>query len=233
MKKISLFTIGLMALTAGCATKGISTVERIPPTTPKLTYEKMVNKSHDEAWDILVRNMAKSFFVINNIDKNSRIINLSYSSDRPQDYVDCGRSKRTYNDGKTTETFEYGNTDNIGTYKVAPKTQQDPRFANVGVIMRKASLSGRANVYVAPEGGGTMVSVNAKSVVKITLTGEMLTSNFAGQVVYRNPFPATIIEVTGVTRGSTDNSVVVGNSVEKLTCYSTGNLEKAILDLIN
>lgn len=234
MKKIRyVTTLGILLLAGGCATKGTSTIDRIAPNAPTFTYEKTVNRTHDEAWDILVRNMAKSFFVINNIDKNSRIINLSYSSDRPQDYVDCGRSKRTFSDGKVTQTYEHGNVDNIATYKVAPTTQEDPRFSSVSTIIRKATLDGRANVYVAPESNGTLISVNAKSVVRISLSGEMVTSNFAGQVMARRGLTPATVDVTGVTRGGTENTVVVGTNLEKITCYSTGNLEKAILELIN
>jgi hypothetical protein len=177
--------------------------------------------------------MAKSFFVINNIDKDSRIINLSYSSDKPQEYVDCGRTKRTYSDGKTTESYEYGFTDNIAKYKSSSDKQANPNFSSVGLILRRASLEGRANVYVAPENSSTLISVNAKSVVKVNLSGEVLVMNFAGGVVNRQAIPPVSADVTAVTKGSTESTVAIGSTVETVTCYSTGRLEQAILDLAN
>lgn len=225
------FAFGILISLAGCATQGVTTVDRTPAKAPSLTFEQKFEQPQGVVWDRLVKNMAKSFFVINNIDKESRIINLSYSSDKPQEYVDCGRSRRTYNDGKTTESYEYGITDGLVTYKTASNTQQDPRFSTVGVILRRATLDGRANVYVAPEGNGTLISVNAKSVVKISLSGEVLAHNFAGQVVRRQALPAASADLTGVTKGSTENTLAVGSTIEKVTCYSTGKLEQAILDL--
>jgi hypothetical protein len=222
-----------VVLATGCATQGKTTVERIPATPRPLTYEKKIAEPQSVVWDRLVKNMAKSFFVINNIDKESRIINLSYSSDKPQEYVDCGRSKRTYSDGKTTESYEYGFTDNIAKYKSSSDKQSNPNFSTVGVILRRATLDGRANVYVAPEDASTLISVNAKSVVKINLSGEMLAMNFAGNVVNRQGIPPVSADVTAVTKGGTESTVAVGSTIETVTCYSTGKLEQAILDLAN
>ena len=177
--------------------------------------------------------MAKSFFVINNIDKESRIINLSYSSNRPQDYVDCGRTKRTFTDGKITENYEYGITDNQVTFKMSPDHQEDPRFSQVGTIIRNASVDGRANVYVAPDNSGTIVSVNAKSIVKVTTNGEVVTKNLVGTIMARRALPSGVTEVTSVTKGATQNTVLSGTTAENITCYSTGRLEKDILDLAN
>jgi len=119
MKSVFVFCAISATILTGCATKGISTADRTNPQTPKFVAEKFVNKSPANVWDKLVKNMATSFFVINNIDKESRIINLSFSSDKPQDCIDCGRTRRTYFDGKITETYEYGTVDSIATYKIA------------------------------------------------------------------------------------------------------------------
>ena len=215
----------------GCATQTQSTASRIEPSKPSFAYEKQINNKQGEVWDKLVKNMAKSFFVINNIDKESRIINLSYSSNRPQDYVDCGRSIRTFTEGKQTESYEYGITDNIVNYKVSPGASPDPKFSRVGLVSRTASLDGRANVYVAPENGGTLISVNAKSVVKIVMNGEVVVKNMMGAIVASQPFPASINDVTAVTKGGTDNTAAFGSKTETVTCYSTGKLEKDILEL--
>jgi hypothetical protein len=84
---------------------------------------------------------------------------------------------------------------------------------------------------VAPESNGTLISVNAKSVVKITLSGEVLVQNFAGQVLRRQAIPPVSADVTAVTKGGTESTMAVGTTVERVTCYSTGKLEKEILDL--
>lgn len=215
---------------AGCATQGISTAHVTKPNKPAFSYEKTIDRPQGAVWDKLVKNIAQSFFVINNIDKESRIINLSYSSNRPQDYVDCGRTKRTYSDGKATESFEYGVTDNFVTYKVTPASQPDIRFIEVGTIIRNTSLDGRANVYVAPENNGTVISVNAKSIVKIRTEGTVVTTNLLGVAVRSGAIPSGNFELTGITKGGTENTL--GNS-PIITCYSTGKLEQEILNLAN
>ena len=48
-----------------------------------------VNKSKEEVWKELIPQIGKNFFVINNLDKESGIINISYSGD-PERYIDCG-----------------------------------------------------------------------------------------------------------------------------------------------
>src|SRR3546814_8710634 len=65
------------------------------PTQPSLTNSRTVNAGFEETWDRLVRNLSSEFFVINNIEKASRIINVSFQTDAPERYVDCGVTHRT------------------------------------------------------------------------------------------------------------------------------------------
>jgi hypothetical protein len=221
-----------LSVLAGCATQGVSTTEIQQPSQPAFSYEKHINYSQSEIWDRLVRNMAKSFFVINNIDKESRIINISYSSDKPQEFVDCGNTTRTFTVGDKVETYTYRITDGIATFKVALKSLRSHEFSSHAAIVRKTSLDGRANVYVAPEGSGTLVTVNAKSIVKIALSGEVFSEHMlVGRPFLEQVMPPSFADITAITKGGTENTLVNGSSIEKITCYSTGALEKLILDL--
>ncbi|WP_159098184.1 hypothetical protein [Parazoarcus communis] len=233
MKSVLFLSAVSAAILTGCATKGVSTADHTNPQTPKFVAEKFVNNSQTNVWDKLVKNMASSFFAINNIDKESRIINLSFSSDKPQDYIDCGRTRRTYFDGKTTETYEYGTADNIVTYKVASNTQPHPSVSQSFLLIRTAKLEGRANVYVAPEDTGTRLTVNTKSVVHIKINGALVNLHAMGHEVGRQTLPTQNIELSAVTKGATENMVTNGQKVETIICHSTGALEKAILDLAN
>ena len=49
----------------------------------------LVRQPFEEAWSRAIPQIGKSFFVINNIDKSSGILNVSYTGD-PEKYVDCG-----------------------------------------------------------------------------------------------------------------------------------------------
>src|SRR5690349_12455540 len=96
----SLSVIVLACLLSACATPGTSTFKYTEPApNAAINNEKIVSKPFSDTWDILVRELAKSFFVINNIDKASRIINLSFSTQQPKEYVNCGKSVREFKYG--------------------------------------------------------------------------------------------------------------------------------------
>ena len=216
---------------AGCATQGVSTYSHSEPRNPEFNFDRDFTEPQSVVWDRLVKNIATSFFVINNIDKESRILNLSYSSDRPQDYIDCGRTRHDYTLNGVTKSFEYGTTDNIARYEVATPRQLSTQASSSFELVRTAKLEGRANVYVAPEGNGTKVTVNAKSVTKVMISGDVVHKSAAGAVLLRQAATPSVAEFVAITKGATSNSVVSGNDVFNVTCYSTGKLEQNILDM--
>jgi hypothetical protein len=80
-------------LISGCATKQVA-ARYVPGPQTTVQNEVIVREPFSKVWDTLVRELAKSFFVINNIEKESRIINVSFFTQTPQDYADCGRTYR-------------------------------------------------------------------------------------------------------------------------------------------
>jgi len=118
--KTKLTIIALYAvMITGCATPGTSTFNYAPPqNSTKIQNEVIVSKPFEVVWDSLVRELAKSFYVINNIDKQSRIINVSFSTDTPEAYVDRGITTRTYSRGDERQTYKY-NLASASTYKEA------------------------------------------------------------------------------------------------------------------
>ena len=92
---ILFFSISLMA---GCA--GQSAIYNLDYSLPEETVinnEVVVLSDYDKTWSDLVGEMSKSFYVINNIDKESRLINLSFSiNTNISDYVDCGNSIKQF-----------------------------------------------------------------------------------------------------------------------------------------
>jgi len=86
MKKLVLASLSLCVLAFGCAGR----LEYRPPNSIAPQQNSVeINKSKDAVWKIIVPAIGKNFFVINNLDKESGIINISYSGD-PERYVDCG-----------------------------------------------------------------------------------------------------------------------------------------------
>lgn len=202
MKKVVL-TVILSLFIAACAGK----TTYIPPTqTYKANNSVTINKPIAEVWKQIVPGLGSSFFVINNLDKQSGFINISYSGD-PEKYVDCGiidsyvknaRGKRTYrfpasSAYKEYETFENGQ--------------------NLFFIKRKMNLDGRINIIVQElSANSTLVTVN----IKYILTKDIFGSNPQGQGNHMNDI------ISFNTNGS-------ASFPQQTTCFATGALEQEVL----
>ncbi|UUZ73433.1 hypothetical protein LP415_09480 [Polaromonas sp. P1(28)-8] len=98
--------IALLGITflAGCAGK----VDYIRPTTKATpgSNVKILNRPREAVWTAAVPELGKRFFVINNLDKASGLINISYSGD-PEKYIDCGRITSFVKNAKGERTYEF------------------------------------------------------------------------------------------------------------------------------
>ena len=173
-----------------------------------------VSAPFEDTWDKLVRNLSEDFFSINNIEKASRIINVSFSTQNPGQFVDCGATQRSYTSPSGTKQSYFYNSEDSTQYKTAAPNGM-PVFVN-----RKTNLEGRINIYVAPSGNQTDVSVNARFVLKINLS-------FQGMNQYEIPVGSPLIETLIVDFNTNNPSKSDGNSPG---CASNGALEKRILD---
>ncbi|MEO6597464.1 MAG: hypothetical protein ABIP94_22195, partial [Planctomycetota bacterium] len=133
--------VALVCLVQACASVGVASFTHTAAKERTIDNEKVVAIPFDRAWDRLVRELASRFYVINNIDKESRLINASFSSDRPEEYVTGGSTERVYErngvkervvyDPAASSSFKTGWT--WGDYNNLPVT---------GTWNRRASLEG-------------------------------------------------------------------------------------------
>jgi len=193
----------LLTSLAGCATSSF-TYE--PPKEHSITKQVIINEEFDVVWDRLVRNLASDFFVINNIEKNSRIINVSFSSTTPSSYVDCGITTRKFSNARGDNTYAYNPADSS---RYTLTNEQGVLFNAI----RTSKLDGRSNIYLAPSGTGTLLTVNTKYVVDVN-------------VKYFN---------VNNQPGGNDNFTFDLSTKEKyqkdgITCTAIGNLEQKIID---
>lgn len=195
----------LMLVMAGCA----SEYNYTPPTeTAALNNTIVVDKGKDEVWKEIVPALGKTFFVINNLDKESGLINISYSGD-PEKYVDCGRihslvsnlaGKRTYNFPASKAHQQYEILNNTGLWN----------------IVRKMDLDGRMNIIVEELGPKqTKITANARYV----LTKSVTQTGYQG---YLTPATDTI----------SFNSGQRGQFSQGTTCQCNGKFEEEILSLL-
>lgn len=202
-----LATLSILLILSGCAGK----FEYKQPQAAKSVKNTItIKKSKDEVWKKIIPQLGSSFFVINNIDKDSGFINISYSGE-PEKYIDCGtissfvqnaRGKRNYNFQASSKYQEY-------------ETMTNGIYAR---YQRSMNLDGRINVVIQSiDKNDTLVSVNAKYIV---------TKNIA------------VINTSNITQRRSDTISFNTNSSNRFpksgtTCYSTGKLEKEILKLLD
>lgn len=228
--KSKLHLVAICFLVSGCATQGVSTFDYKEPMPVKVKNEITVNKPYSQVWDKLVKELSKSFYVINNIDKESRIINLSFMTNAPVDYIDCGRSSRTYTHNDKTEKYDY---DTAGSYKykLATDVQPNKNFSYYYMLNRDTSLEGRANIYIAPSEkdiNSTVITVNTRYIFSLKVTGNVFAEHFGGNIQQgqrMQDYTDTIMFNTNAPGKSSDNGVT-------LTCCSKGKLENEILGMI-
>ena len=208
MKRTKLLLTGCMALVlTGCATS----LEYEQPKDYDITNTATVQKPFNQTWKKLLTSLGSEFFVINNIEKDSGIINVSFSSDKPENYIDCGITTRTYSGIQGTEVFTYS-TAGSGKYT----TYQYPHTIHV---KRTSSLEGRMNILLTPQGSSaTNVTVNSKYILSIkqrgTLNnGHVITGDFTVDLTSKKP-------------------AVIEDEMGGWTCKATGLLEKQVLDFV-
>lgn len=201
-----------------------------PEVTTAPRSEIAIDDPFEAVWDRLVGRLATGFFVINNIDKASRLINVSYSGDSPGQFIDCGTSTRHFSfDGKS-HTYTYKVADS-STYKVTKSWGPMHNLPIVQEILRRTSVEGRINLYVAPiSANKRKVSANVKYAFQVSVSGTGTAYNTFGEVVNQIPTAHDTDEVSFTTAevGSKDWSRPP--DTERITCQTTGKLEQMLLD---
>ena len=144
-------------LLSACASQTVVTSD---PGRHTVETEKSVNKGFDEAWMELVSGLSKSFFVINNIEKASGIINVSFSSDEPSEFIDCGTAHGTISGAP----FTYS----IASPGKNPSVYQQGIYTFAGSSLRDTDVQGRVNIFMQKVSEDTTtVTVNAKYVFNL------------------------------------------------------------------
>ena len=222
--------ITLLILCTGCATQGSNTFNYVPNDPITIRNEKTVTKPQAAVWDELVRELSKSFFVINNIERESRIINVSFNSNSPGEFVDCGRTTRSYTQGEKVERYDY-EVAGFSTFKVAAIRQEHPAFANYSLIRREPSLEGRSNIYVAPDpsdSSRTVISVNTRYILTIRIRGD----NFAEHASGNKQARGSLSEVTRSYIFNTNKPSREQSGEITIVCFGRGKLETDILNMV-
>jgi hypothetical protein len=176
---------------------------------------KTIERPREAVWTSSVPELGKQYFVINNLDKSSGFINVSYAGD-PERYVDCGRLTSYVKNAQGERTYDFAGSKAQQSYEI-----MDPS-SNLFFIDRRMNLEGRVNLIFEEVGSNaTRVTVNVRYVISRTQiarrAGNNVTENRNDTISFNSgegaSFPANL-------RG------------QALECVSTGVLEREILSFI-
>jgi hypothetical protein len=145
---------GLMFL-GGCA----GHVAYDPPTPQKsLNNTVVINKPRESVWNVLVPELGKQFFVINNMDKGSGFINISYSGS-PERYVDCGTVTSYVKNARGERTYVFPGSSEYQKYEIM-------NSGTLYFLERKMGLEGRINlVFEDIDAGKTRITANTRYIL--------------------------------------------------------------------
>ena len=207
MRTFIIATLSL-AVMAGCAGK----VDYNPPTSSVTARNwKTINKPRESAWQATVAGLGKEFFIINNIDKASGLIILSYSGD-PEAYVDCG-----YIVSSNGERFPASRA-----HLIYDTVQGLKRYS----IDRSLSLEGRMNIlFEELNPATTRVTVTARYILNRSLH---VYSRGLLRKSYKRGENDSITFGSGSDASFTPRS---GGPAEK--CVATGALEQSIFAIVD
>jgi hypothetical protein len=205
----------LSTFVVSCAGK----LDYIRPTTQPVLSSNVaiISKPRDAVWNASVPELGKQFFVINNLDKSSGFINVSYTGD-PEKYIDCGRVTSYVKNAQGERTYDFP----------AAKAQQSYEVMNPSVglffIERKMSLDGRVNLIFEEVGPNqTKVTANIRYIVQRQLTIRNAANNVP---------QSRSDSVSFNSNGSASFPAASASDNRATECVATGELEREILSAI-
>lgn len=200
-----------------CITACAGKVDYIRPTAQVRPPSniKVVERPRDAVWNASVPELGKQFFVINNIDKSSGLMNISYTGD-PERYIDCGRIVSYVMNAHGERTYDFAGA----------KAQQYFEILNPSIghlnIDRRMSLEGRVNLIFEEVGPNTTrVTANTRYIATRT------------QIAYDavKKYPQSVTDTISFNYGG-GASFPKNSQGQSSECVSTGALEREILSAI-
>lgn len=199
--KAGLFGAALVA--SGCATTAYT-----PPLAQPAQNSVTIDYPREPFWKAFISALSQNFFIINNLDKETGLINVSYNGD-PERFVDCGSI--TINGLAGDYTFPAA--------KALQHYQVTALIAHA-YFTRKMTLEGRANIVVQERGEAqTGVTVNTRYALSRHIT-----------VRDQNGRTSSNQDAIGFNYGQDATFAPLGRDGPAVTCRATGAFEKFIIE---
>tara|TARA_Y100000748_G_C15452730_1_gene471619 strand:- start:686 stop:1306 length:621 start_codon:yes stop_codon:yes gene_type:complete len=200
MKKLkSSLIILTLAIVTSCATP-IPIIQQVGTYSPpdmslEGKYSETINKNFDDTWTAVIDFVSVSSFSIDNFEKDSGLITLTFGISDPGRYIDCGSFKST---GGSIYDFDGKYVDYI----------HGPSFQG-------SSLSGKMNISIrSVSEGKTNVRVNARYIWVAGTDGRVASNTWSfdtgnsATIFVRNPTSGTIPTRTCVPTYHAESSVI-------------------------
>lgn len=195
-----------------CLTGCAGRVEYTPPASDYTSINnRVIDQSRDQVWSRLIPALSKQFFVINTIDKQSGLINISYSGN-PEAYVDCGQVRSYVKNARGERVYNFAGASPQESYEVMKDGQ-------LIFINRKLDLDGRVNLIVEEIGQKqTRVTANTRYIVNRHLD-------------LSNPQGQTSVNNNSISFNSGGSATFSGVAPNQTTCRANGRLETELTNL--
>ena len=199
MKNVSI-SVCFFLLVSGCATPQQNSY--VPPTAGKYANTTEMPYGVDEAWKRLVRAASGTFFAIENFEKDSGLMTLSFSTDSVN-AIDCG----TMNGVPYTTWFR------------RPENQTSD-----------VNVQGKMNLLVEEiDANTTLVSVNARYIVNMSASGYVYNWITSQNQFFQTSLNMNF-DSNGM--GSDNVSTAAPGTSSYRACAPTGEVENTVLRAI-
>jgi len=230
------FLVPFFLVLSGCATTLANTDQYYePPSFEKVKNEVVLESDFNSTWDDLVGDLSKTFYVINNIDKESRLLNVSFSvTEGISGFVDCGVTERRFQLASRNEDVRYDVAD-PSEYFINSATQTNQPNTMYLHYYRRPILEGRANIYIAPQKDGkTKVMVNARYSWKFRgeFDGWLYMPLYDSHRRLENQLRIRDDNI-GDPLSFNTNQLGGDGQGDSVQCISTGKFERDILNLVS
>lgn len=159
----------LLSLLTACQTVDI--FEYTPPSPPGSApiNERVVRATFDEVWTALIGSVGQTFFAIDNFEKESGLLTLSFSTTPYSTAVDGGHLRRKFDDTAARQGQAFWSGVNVQ----ASKVDFDGNYADWVEQYLSGVFEGRMNIVVRRESEqATRVTINCRFVIAcVSLTG--------------------------------------------------------------
>jgi len=210
LKHILSFSVIIVFITLFIASASASAVYTPPAqNNSEKQFSKIINKPYDEVWDNLINYAASTYFGIENFEKESGLLTLSFGASNPEEYITGGYLKVDIKNINESRHFEGD-------------------FVKYHALYNSVSLIGKMQIVVKKKNEiATQVIVNAKYV--FTINQKILTNSGS------NLYYAYVPETWSFNSGNCGETIMAfpedGTAPNRIIC-PTYKAENAILNAL-